>query len=175
VAEQEYRGLEWIRGSNTFYTVMAGVGALVLPCVAASASEILGFGILTGLLSFVGSVVTFVAVAVGFGAVLLTRGGKIRPLDSYYDFEEDYWADMDPGESKPAEQGDGPEGEGEEGPSAEQPPSGGEEEKATGDHSPDPAGPGDDGGAEKETAEEPGEEEGEWTWDTEGEDEGNHA
>ena len=96
VAEQEYKGLEWIRGSNTFYTVIAGVGALMVPCLAASASRILGFGFLTGILGFVGSMVTFVAVAVGFGAVLLTRGGKIRPLESYYDFEEDYWADVGP-------------------------------------------------------------------------------
>jgi len=39
--------------------------------------------------------VTFVAATVGLGAVLLTRGGKIRPLESYHDFEEDYWADLD--------------------------------------------------------------------------------
>jgi cytoskeletal protein CcmA (bactofilin family) len=96
VAEQEYRGLEWIRGSNTFYTIVAGVGALMVPCVAASASEILGFGFLTGMLAFAGSVVTFAASAVGLGAVLLTRGGKIRPLESYYDFEEEYWVDVDP-------------------------------------------------------------------------------
>lgn len=108
VAEQEYKGLEWIRGSNTFYTVIAGVGALMVPCLAASASRILGFGFLTGILSFVGTMVTFVAVSVGFGAVLLTRGGKIRPLESYYDFEEDYWADAEPsgntGPSAPGEE-----------------------------------------------------------------------
>ena len=96
VAEQEYRGLEWIRGSNTFYTMVAGVGALMVPCVAASASEILGFGFLTGMLAFLGSAVTFAASAVGLGAVLLTRGGKIRPLEAYYDFEEEYWVDVDP-------------------------------------------------------------------------------
>jgi len=100
VAEQEFRGLEWIRGSNTFYTIVAGLGALLVPCIAASAAQILGIGILTGLLGFVGSMVTFAAVAVGLGAVLLTRGGKIRPLESYYDFEEDYWADVEPAQSE---------------------------------------------------------------------------
>lgn len=100
VADQEYRGLEWIRGSNTFYTIVAGVGALLVPCVAASAIRILGFGFLTGLLGFLGSMVTLAAASVGLGAVLLTRGGKIRPLGSYYDFEEDYWADMDPAEAE---------------------------------------------------------------------------
>ena len=99
VAEQEYRGLEWIRGSNMFYSVVAGVGALLLPTIAASVSRILGFGILTNLLGFAGSMVVFLAGAVGFGAVLLTRGGKIRPMESYYDFEEDHWADVQPAEA----------------------------------------------------------------------------
>ena len=103
VAEQEYRGLEWIRGSNTFYTLIAGVGALMVPTIAASVSRILGFGILTNLLNFAGSMVTFLAAAVGLGAVLLTRGGKIRPLESYYDFEEEYWADMEPADARKAE------------------------------------------------------------------------
>ncbi len=96
VAEQEYKGLEWIRGSNMFYTVVAGVGALLLPKIAANVSQILGIPFLTGLLGFAGSMVTFIAGAVGLGAVLLTRGGKIRPLESYYDFEEEYWADAEP-------------------------------------------------------------------------------
>ena len=102
VAEQEYRGLEWIRGSNTFYTMIAGLGALLVPCIAASAAQALGIGILTGLLGFVGSMVTLAVVSVGLGAVLLTRGGKIRPLESYYDFEEDYWADVEPAQPEGA-------------------------------------------------------------------------
>jgi hypothetical protein len=109
VAEQEYRGLEWIRGSNMFYTVIAGVGALMVPTIAASVSRILGFGILTSLLGFAGSMVTFVAGAVGLGAVLLTRGGIFRPLESYYDFEEDYWADTEPTAPREPEPGAEPE------------------------------------------------------------------
>jgi hypothetical protein len=109
VAEQEYRGLEWIRGSNTFYTVVAGVGALILPYVAVNVSRIIGFGFLTGLLGFAASMVTFAAGAVGLGAVLLTRGGKIRPMEAYYDYEEDYWADMDDrGTAPPTEPESGP-------------------------------------------------------------------
>ncbi len=95
VADQEFRGLEWIRGSNTFYVVVAGIGALMVPAVAASLIRILGFGLLHGLLAFVGSVITFLAVALGFGAVLLTRGGKIRPYAAYYDFDEEAWDDDD--------------------------------------------------------------------------------
>jgi len=91
VADQEYRGLEWIRGSNTFYVVIAGIGALMVPAVAASLVRILGLGFLHGLLGFLGSAITFIAVAIGFGAVLLTRGGRIRPYAAYYDFDEDLW------------------------------------------------------------------------------------
>jgi hypothetical protein len=105
VADQEYKGLEWIRGSNTFYTVIAGIGALMVPTIAASVSRILGFGILTNLLGFAGSMVTFLAGAIGLGAVLLTRGGKIRPLESYYDFEEEYWADVEAAEPEASESG----------------------------------------------------------------------
>jgi hypothetical protein len=95
VAEQEYRGLEWIRGSNAFYTITAGIAALMVPCIASSALRILGLGFLTGLLAFVGSLVVFLAVAVGFGAVLLTRGGRIRPYEAYEDFEEDFWSELE--------------------------------------------------------------------------------
>ncbi len=95
VADQEYRGLEWIRGSNTFYVVVAGIGALMVPAIAASAVRILGLGLLQGLLGFVGSAITLAALAVGFGAVLLTRGGRIRPYAAYYDYEEDWWGDPD--------------------------------------------------------------------------------
>jgi hypothetical protein len=85
--------LEWIRGSNTFYTLTAGIAALMVPCIASSALRILGLGFFTGLLAFVGSVVVFLAVAIGFGAVLLTRGGRIRSHESYFDFEDDFWTD----------------------------------------------------------------------------------
>jgi hypothetical protein len=93
VADQEYRGLEWIRGSNTFYVVIAGLGALMIPALAASLVRILGFGLLQGLLGFLGSAISFVVLAIGFGAVLMSRGGRIRPYAAYYDFEEDLWAE----------------------------------------------------------------------------------
>jgi hypothetical protein len=109
VADQEYRGLEWIRGSNTFYVVVAGLGALMLPAVAASAVRILGLGLLQGLLAFLGSTITFIAVAIGFGAVLLTRGGRIRPYAAYYDFDDEVWAESgngtEPAEPYPGEPG----------------------------------------------------------------------
>ena len=93
VADQEYRGLEWIRGSNTFYVVIAGLGTLMIPAVAASLVRILGLGLLQGLLGFLGSAISFIVLAIGFGAVLMSRGGRIRPYAAYYDFEEDLWAE----------------------------------------------------------------------------------
>lgn len=93
VAEQEYRGLEWIRGSNAIYVMVAGVGALMIPCVASNLIGILGLGFLKGVLAFVGSMVTFVVGAIGLGAVLLTRGGRIRPYAAYYEFEEGVWGE----------------------------------------------------------------------------------
>jgi hypothetical protein len=109
VADQEYRGLEWIRGSNTFYVVLTGLGALMLPAIVASLVRILGVGLLQGLLGFIGSSITFIALAIGFGAVLLTRGGRIRPYAAYYEYEEELWAE-DQGaspEDSPAEEGPG--------------------------------------------------------------------
>jgi hypothetical protein len=93
VAEQRYRGLEWIRGSNAFYTVLAGVGALMIPCIASNLVRILGIGLLKGLLAFLGSIVTLVVVSIGLGAVLLTRGGRIRPYAAYYEFEDGAWTE----------------------------------------------------------------------------------
>jgi len=40
---------------------------------------------LTGLLAFAGSVVTFFAIQIGFGAVLLTRAGRRNEWASTYD------------------------------------------------------------------------------------------
>jgi hypothetical protein len=142
VADQEYKGLEWIRGSNSFYTVIAGIGALMLPWVASNLVSALGVGPVAGLLAGVGYMITLAAATVGLGAVLLTRGGRIRPHESYFDFEDEFWMDAEPprpekagadsgsveestpeaGETEPAAEGDdqpseeGHEAEGETGP-----------------------------------------------------------
>ncbi len=123
VAEQEYRGLEWIRGSNAFYTMTAGILTLMIPSIASNALRVLGLGFFTGLLAFVGSMVVFLAVVMGLGAVLLTRGGKIRPYEAYLDLDEDFWmgtrsahrqeAPRTPGHERPARPPDTAEEEGE--------------------------------------------------------------
>jgi len=112
VADQEYRGLEWIRGSNAFYAVVAGLGAFMVPCVAANVARFLGLGFFHGLLAFVGSAIAFMAAAIGLGAVLLTRGGRIRPYETYYEFEDEYWTDGESAETSEPQAPQEPEGEG---------------------------------------------------------------
>lgn len=90
VAEQRFPWLDdRIRASNRVHAVVAGVAALMTAFVLANVASIgrpwLGF--LEGLFIAVGTVATVLAFVVGFGAVLLTRGGRLRlytggrPLD----------------------------------------------------------------------------------------------
>lgn len=97
LADSGYAWTDWVRKSNPVHTILAGLIGLMLAFLAAHVVSIVPFfGFLSGLLVFVGVVVTFAAVQVGFGAVLLTRGGRRReywPLDP-----EEAWAaamDMD--------------------------------------------------------------------------------
>lgn len=81
VAEQRFPYLEdRIRASNRIHAVVAGVAALMAAFVLANVASIgrpwLGF--LEGLFITVGTVATVLALLVGFGAVLLTRGGRLR-------------------------------------------------------------------------------------------------
>lgn len=90
VAEQRFPWLDdRIRASNRVHAVVAGVAALMTAFVLANVASIgrpwLGF--LEGLFIAVGTMATVLAFVVGFGAVLLTRGGRLRlytggrPLD----------------------------------------------------------------------------------------------
>ena len=77
VASKKIRKLEWIRPTNTFYAATAGIGALLAFPVSASVLDILPFfGFFSGLLATIGSLAIVAALLIGFGAVLLTRGGR---------------------------------------------------------------------------------------------------
>lgn len=79
LADSDYPWTHWIRKSNSLVTMVGGLVALSLLFVAANVLSILPFlRLLTGLLVATGCVVTFVAVQIGFGAVLLTRAGRRR-------------------------------------------------------------------------------------------------
>ena len=77
VASKDIRSLEWLRPTNTFYAVTAGIGALLAFPVSASILGIVPFfGFFSGLLAALGTMAIVAAVLIGFGAVLLTRGGR---------------------------------------------------------------------------------------------------
>ncbi len=80
LARQRYR-YEWmerLRRSNSYYYVLSGLAALLLPFALAEALHLFGgwLGFLRATLGFVASVITWAAITAGFGAVLLSRGGQ---------------------------------------------------------------------------------------------------
>ena len=88
VASKNIRNLEWLRPTNTFYAVTAGIGALLVFPVSASILDIVPFfGFFSGLLATLGTMAIVAALLIGFGAVLLTRGG--RQAD-FYDSDDPY-------------------------------------------------------------------------------------
>ena len=77
VASKNIRRLEWLRPTNTLYAVTAGIGALLVFPVSASILEIVPvFGFFGGLLATLGTLAIVATLLIGFGAVLLTRGGR---------------------------------------------------------------------------------------------------
>ena len=88
VASKNIRSLEWLRPTNTFYAVTAGIGALLAFPVSANILGIVPFfGFFSGLLATLGTMAIVAALLIGFGAVLLTRGG--RQAD-FYDSDDPY-------------------------------------------------------------------------------------
>jgi len=77
VASRNIRSLDWLRPTNTFYAVTAGIGALLAFPVSASILGIVPFfGFFSGLLATLGTMAIVAVLLIGFGAVLLTRGGR---------------------------------------------------------------------------------------------------
>ena len=86
LADTEYPWTSWIRKANPIHTLFAGLIGLSLAYMAQDVISIAPFlGALGGLLGFAGAVITFLAMQIGFGAVLLTRAGRRR----------EYWPSMD--------------------------------------------------------------------------------
>ncbi|MBW3552104.1 MAG: hypothetical protein KY466_01270 [Gemmatimonadetes bacterium] len=80
-AERRFTGTEWFTRANSYYYVMTGVGLLLVLYLAASVITMAGpwLGFIEGLLRFMAVMVTVIASLIGFGAVLLSRGGT-RPV-----------------------------------------------------------------------------------------------
>ncbi len=80
-AERRFTGTEWFTRANSYYYVMTGVGLLLVLYIAASVVSMAGpwVGFIEGLLRFMAVMVTVIAGLIGFGAVLISRGGT-RPV-----------------------------------------------------------------------------------------------
>jgi hypothetical protein len=81
VTTRRIQGLERLRSSNPFHTVLAGMALLMLSFMAANVISMAGplTGPLHGLLTVVGTLAFVATALVGLGAVLLTRGGARAP------------------------------------------------------------------------------------------------
>lgn len=94
ITGQDLQGLDFLRPSNTIHALAAGVALLLIPFAAANVVEMAGrwLGFVEGLFLTVGWVAGGVAIAVGFGAVLLTRGGRRpRPRPAPSPFDDPDW------------------------------------------------------------------------------------
>lgn len=90
-AEKQYRGQEWITRANSYYFMAAGLVLLSAFFFAANVVTMAGpwLGFINNILNFFGVVVTWVAATIGFGAVLISRGGS-RPNGSSLDAAPSY-------------------------------------------------------------------------------------
>lgn len=79
-AERNYYGSDWFRRGNSYYFMMTGLVLLGSLFFAANVIYMAGpwLGFINAVLNFFGIVLTWGAATVGFGAVLISRGGS-RP------------------------------------------------------------------------------------------------
>lgn len=94
LADQNFSRIDRLRATNTFYAVVAGIVALAVLSMVGNLLGMFGpiLGVLQALVAGAGAIVTMTALLIGFGAVLMTRGGR-QP--EFYDgrdpFDEDIW------------------------------------------------------------------------------------
>ncbi|HET9441443.1 MAG TPA: hypothetical protein VFO52_14800 [Longimicrobiales bacterium] len=82
-AERNYYGSDWFRRGNSYYFLMTGLMLLGSLFFVANVVHMAGpwLGFVNGILNFFGIVLTWAAATVGFGAVLISRGGT-RPANA---------------------------------------------------------------------------------------------
>jgi hypothetical protein len=87
LADSSFPWTGWIRKSNPVFTLLGGLLGLTFAFMVGHVVSIAPFlGVFSGLLFAIGSIITFFAMQIGFGAVLLTRGGRRR---EYHAFDPD--------------------------------------------------------------------------------------
>lgn len=89
LAERRFYGSDWFRRGNSYYFLLSGLGLLLAFYLAGNVVHMAGpwLKVIRGLLMFLGFVTTFLALSIGFGAVLLSRGGS-RPMGADGRYEE---------------------------------------------------------------------------------------
>ncbi|MEX0980090.1 MAG: hypothetical protein WDZ89_03290 [Gemmatimonadota bacterium] len=97
LAAQRFEKLPWLRVSNPFMAIIAGLGLLLVPFVVANVIQMGGpwLRAMQGLFAALGGLAGVIAATVGLGAVLLSRGGRRKDFAWVTDFEDD--PDLDPG------------------------------------------------------------------------------
>jgi len=86
LADSNFPWTGWIRKSNPLVTLFGGLLGLTFAFMAGHVISIAPFlGVFAGLLFAIGAIITFFAMQIGFGAVILTRGGRKREYTGVYD------------------------------------------------------------------------------------------
>ncbi len=86
LADSSFPWTGWIRKSNPIFTLVGGLVGLALAFMVGHLISILPFlGFIGNLLFAAGFIITIAAIQIGFGAVLLTRGGRRKEYYAAYD------------------------------------------------------------------------------------------
>ncbi len=96
LADSGFPWTGWIRKTNPIFTLVGGLVGLALAFMVGHIVSILPFlGFIGNILFAGGVIITIVAIQIGFGAVLLTRGGRRKEYYAAYDPDAAWEAAMD--------------------------------------------------------------------------------
>jgi hypothetical protein len=94
-AERRFYVTDWFQRGNSYYFLLSGLGLMLAFFLASQVVHMAGpwLNFISGILVFFGVVTTIVAVAVGFGAVLISRAGMRSARPSAVLEEQDLFAE----------------------------------------------------------------------------------
>lgn len=95
LAERRFYATDWFRRGNSYYFLLTGLSLLLVLFAAGNIVGMAGpwLGFLRGLLFAVAAVVTWAALSIGLGAVLLSRAGTRPMRRSGHDPEPEIYAE----------------------------------------------------------------------------------
>lgn len=79
LAERRLHASDWFNRANSYYFVATGLGLLIMGFIAKNLISIFGIPVIPGLIGVITGFISWVAVSIGLGAILISRGGT-RPL-----------------------------------------------------------------------------------------------